>query len=73
MNRSSIPDHQQFAWYLAQEQLQKADLCWLLGTSVHKLAVCISPIFLFFPFLLVKYMELLEKVSTALSVFSGPA
>jgi hypothetical protein len=49
------------------------DLYWLLRASVHKLAVCISAIFLFPPFSLVKYMELLAKLSPTLSVFSGPA
>jgi hypothetical protein len=31
-----------------------APLCWLLRASVHKLAICISAIFLFSPFSLVK-------------------
>ncbi len=46
-------------------------LCWLLGTSVQKLAVCTSPIFLFFYFPLVKYMELLGEWRTDLRVFGG--
>ncbi len=45
-------------------------LCWLLGTSVQNLAVCTSPIFLFFYFPLVKYMELLGEWRTDLPVFS---
>jgi|SRR6266446_1884291 len=48
-----------------------AGLCWLLGTSVQKLAVCTSPIFLFFYFPLVKYMELLGEWRTDLRVFGG--
>jgi hypothetical protein len=48
-----------------------AELYWLLRAPVHKLAVCISAVFLFSPFYLVKYMELLAKLSPTVSVFVG--
>jgi hypothetical protein len=50
---------------------ERLDLCWLLGTSVQKLVVCTSLIFLFFYFPLVKYIELLGEGRTDLPVFSG--
>jgi hypothetical protein len=48
-------------------ETQVKGLCWLLETSVHKLAVCTSLIFLFFHFTLVKERELLGALSTDLS------
>jgi hypothetical protein len=50
---------------------QPRPLYWLLRAPVHKLAVCISAVFLFSPFSLVKYMELLAKLSPTVSVFVG--
>jgi hypothetical protein len=56
-----------FSSLLATKNPLKCNWRSLTVQSVHKLADCINPIFLFFHFTLVKERELLEELSTDLS------